>query len=252
MKLKRKEQLKNIQPKNKFTDEIKKPFADLTREERVDATMRTTFNMPEFSTDYIDFRDLRMRLEDDMRKSNKRKKLFLRSYSSSETDSGSYEMQKSSNYRKPKRFKVIDNGKRQKSDSDDKSSEKASKKRKPSKTKKTKSYWDSDNSDSSSGGEYKKPSSKEYYSEGNGGLSSDEVEEPVKPKKYKSNKKKEYYLQGGRIIADEDEDQDEDRRRRLPNFLPKRYHWAEDEIHNLGFFWFNGPQGRYSHVPVRP
>ncbi|KAL0858462.1 hypothetical protein ABMA27_012332 [Loxostege sticticalis] len=251
MKLKRKEQLKNVQTKNKFTEEIKKPFADLTREERVDATMRTTFNMPEFSTDYIDFRDLRMRLEDDMRKSNKRKKLFLRSYSSSETDSGSYEMQKSSNYRKPKRFKVIDNGKRQKSDSDDKSSaEKASKTRKPSKTKKTKSYWDSDNSDSSSGGEYKKPSSKEYYSQGNGGLSSDEVEEPVKPKKYKSNKKKEYYLQGGRIIADVDED--EDRRRRLPNFLPKRYHWAEDEIHNLGFFWFNGPQGRYSHVPVRP
>lgn len=34
-------------------------------------------------------------------------------------------------------------------------------------------------------------------------------------------------------------------RRRLPYFLPKRYHWDEDDIKNLHDYWFNGPQGKY-------
>jgi hypothetical protein len=41
-------------------------------------------------------------------------------------------------------------------------------------------------------------------------------------------------------------------RRRLPSFLPKRYRWNPDDIRNLGYYWFNGPQGRYPHYAVRP
>lgn len=33
-------------------------------------------------------------------------------------------------------------------------------------------------------------------------------------------------------------------RKRLEHFLPKRYHWSEEDLPHLGFFWFNGPQGR--------
>ncbi|XP_022832915.1 protein FAM133-like [Spodoptera litura] len=35
------------------------------------------------------------------------------------------------------------------------------------------------------------------------------------------------------------------KRRRLQQFMPKRYHWDESEIHDLGYFWYNGPRGIY-------
>lgn len=38
----------------------------------------------------------------------------------------------------------------------------------------------------------------------------------------------------------------ENYRRFIPKFLPKRYFWSKDELLDLGYFWFNGPQG---HVP---
>ncbi|CAH0731131.1 unnamed protein product, partial [Brenthis ino] len=34
-------------------------------------------------------------------------------------------------------------------------------------------------------------------------------------------------------------------RRRLPHFLPKRYHWDEEDIKKLHDYWFSGPQGKY-------
>ncbi|XP_068627158.1 uncharacterized protein [Battus philenor] len=37
-------------------------------------------------------------------------------------------------------------------------------------------------------------------------------------------------------------------RRRLPHFLPKRYHWSEDDIQKLPYLWFNGPQGLYPGI----
>ncbi|CAG9790543.1 unnamed protein product [Diatraea saccharalis] len=71
----------------------------------------------------------------------------------------------------------------------------------------------------------------------------------TKKKKIKNKEDKEYYLQAGRII---DPYSDDEFRRRLPVFLPKRYHWQEEDIHNLGYYWFNGPQGRYPHYALRP
>lgn len=35
-------------------------------------------------------------------------------------------------------------------------------------------------------------------------------------------------------------------RRTIPMFLPKRYFWKKDQLLDLGYFWFNGPQG---HTP---
>lgn len=32
-------------------------------------------------------------------------------------------------------------------------------------------------------------------------------------------------------------------RRKLPTFLPKRYFWKKDELPDLGYYWFDGPQG---------
>lgn len=37
-----------------------------------------------------------------------------------------------------------------------------------------------------------------------------------------------------------------DGRRRLEHFLPKRYHWDPTDIHELGYYWFNGPKGTYA------
>lgn len=52
----------------------------------------------------------------------------------------------------------------------------------------------------------------------------------------------EVYVQGNRYISAADS---EDGRRRLPQFLPKRYHWEPDEMQDLGYYWFNGPKGKY-------
>lgn len=38
----------------------------------------------------------------------------------------------------------------------------------------------------------------------------------------------------------------ENYRRSVPMFLPKRYFWKKDELLDLGYFWFDGPQG---HTP---
>ncbi|XP_072946657.1 uncharacterized protein [Epargyreus clarus] len=49
------------------------------------------------------------------------------------------------------------------------------------------------------------------------------------------------YIQApGRFI-----DADDDLRRRLPQFLPKRMHWNEDDHHNLRNYWIKGPRGKY-------
>lgn len=38
----------------------------------------------------------------------------------------------------------------------------------------------------------------------------------------------------------------ENYRRTIPMFLPKRYFWKKNQLLDLGYFWFNGPQG---HTP---
>lgn len=49
------------------------------------------------------------------------------------------------------------------------------------------------------------------------------------------------FLQGNKMYKPEDF------RRRMPYFMPKRYHWREEEFHNLGYYWFNGPKGKYPY-----
>ncbi|CAH4033142.1 unnamed protein product [Pieris brassicae] len=36
-----------------------------------------------------------------------------------------------------------------------------------------------------------------------------------------------------------------DRRRRLPQFLPKKHYWDENDFKELRSFWIHGPQGKY-------
>ncbi|KAJ2942458.1 hypothetical protein O0L34_g16063 [Tuta absoluta] len=57
--------------------------------------------------------------------------------------------------------------------------------------------------------------------------------------------KPEHYTQSHSRLVTEGEDF----RRRLPHFMPKRYHWDEKDFQRLGYFWFNGPQGR---IPPGP
>lgn len=56
-----------------------------------------------------------------------------------------------------------------------------------------------------------------------------------------------YFMQGNKIYHSTGKSKkkvdDLDKRRRLENFMPKRYHWDPSEIHNLGYYWFNGPKG---------
>lgn len=96
-------------------------------------------------------------------------------------------------------------------------------------------------------------------------LDSNSIEESwQKKKKKKKNysseeqrktfKNEEMILQGNNLydIHGLSDDADEDRRRRLPQFLPKRYHWDPSDINELGYYWFNGPKGRYpSPTPLR-
>lgn len=83
---------------------------------------------------------------------------------------------------------------------------------------------------------------------------SNSIEKSLQKKKKKKKKQKrktdgedEIYLQGNKLItvSDSEEDNNEDQRRRLPQFLPKRYHWDPSDIHDLGYYWFNGPKGKY-------
>lgn len=45
------------------------------------------------------------------------------------------------------------------------------------------------------------------------------------------------YLQGHRLLNPKGVR----RASRLQTFLPKRYHWKFEDLHNLGYFWFEGP-----------
>lgn len=58
-----------------------------------------------------------------------------------------------------------------------------------------------------------------------------------------------YFMQGNQIFSANDRKKKKSSRdisrKRLQQFLPKRYHWEPEEIHDLGYFWFNGPKGLY-------
>ncbi|XP_045541159.1 uncharacterized protein LOC123722716 [Papilio machaon] len=69
--------------------------------------------------------------------------------------------------------------------------------------------------------------------------SSNEMSIPLKNR----NIPKIIYVQGPTRHIPSDE-----RRSRLPHFMPKRYHWSLDDIKDLPYFWFNGPQGYYAGV----
>lgn len=65
--------------------------------------------------------------------------------------------------------------------------------------------------------------------------SSESVEVTQKPTKIRD---KYEYLQGHKLY--------DSYRRRLQHFLPKRFHWDADDIQHLGYYWFDGPRGKYS------
>lgn len=70
---------------------------------------------------------------------------------------------------------------------------------------------------------------------------SNESEIPIqRPMEIPKKEKKVYYMQGSNRIF-----KIRNGRRRLPHFLPKRYHWSEEDMKNLENYWFNGPQGKY-------
>lgn len=70
---------------------------------------------------------------------------------------------------------------------------------------------------------------------------SNESEIPIqRPIEIPKKEKKVYYIQGSNRIF-----KIRNGRRRLPHFLPKRYHWSEEDMKNLENYWFNGPQGKY-------
>ncbi|RVE46046.1 hypothetical protein evm_009326 [Chilo suppressalis] len=167
-----------------------------------------------------------------LRKSNPKVatgKIYPRNFNLESSDdsesSSSQESHSRNEYRKPKRFQIIEN-------------ENLGKKRQ-AKQKRIVAMSSSEESDEAS--------------------SSDELpvakKRPLpkltkkKVKKHDMVTQKEFYLQAGRLI---DPSSGDEFRRRLPMFLPKRYHWQEEDIHNLGYYWFNGPQGRYPYYALRP
>lgn len=151
-----------------------------------------------------------------------------------------YEKDNTLRFKKKKRYKVVSNEKS--SDSDDSS----------------KSY---DFDKHGSGSSLQSSDSNEVT-----------TKKPKKNKKNKASKKESsdsyMYMQGNKMynqddfrknkwdnLKDEIESANEEgskharhrfrRGIRLPHFLPKRYHWDEEEFQNLGYYWFNGPKGKY-------
>lgn len=60
---------------------------------------------------------------------------------------------------------------------------------------------------------------------------------------YRSNNNEKNNKPNNKKSVSEDYIDLENHRRTVPSFLPKRYFWKNDELQNLGYFWFNGPQG---------
>lgn len=182
-----------------------------------------------------------------------------------------------------KRFKIIDNRNKAKKSKYD-SSEEYPKKKRSSKKKKKKQKYSSESVDSNSeehsnrkesrkkkiytsedSREVKKKHKKKYddfsASEESFKDESTSIEETKKKKKKKKNYESledtnrktigatdDYFMQGNKIFhsnGGKKKRHDFDERRRLPHFLPKRYHWDPEDIHDLGYYWFNGPRGAY-------
>ncbi|XP_069364522.1 uncharacterized protein [Maniola hyperantus] len=71
---------------------------------------------------------------------------------------------------------------------------------------------------------------------------SNESDIPIqRPIEITNKDKKVYYMQApNRIMKIKKEG-----RRRLPIFFPKRYHWNEEDMRHLQYYWFSGRQGKY-------
>lgn len=226
--------------------------------------------MDRFSTDYIDFAELRTRPDSpsnftSYRKSrhhsSKKKKNLKRSRDSSSDEDSSETKTVSIKWLKPKRFQVIRNINNVNNPISIVASEetvqiepkKHKKNKKNSKKHKHKSKKhakvineDSDEieskKDSDSASSETKKKEREDYEEYIKSSSSIEYTEPIK-----TFDKLETYLQGNRFL----QVNTKDGRKRMRGFLPKRFRWNEDEIHHLGYYWFDGLQGKYALFPSR-
>lgn len=79
-----------------------------------------------------------------------------------------------------------------------------------------------------------------------------EIENKKSQKDYKSDQGKleNYQDQVDKVILDlenykKSEIEKSSGRKRLHNFLPKRYFWEDSDLTKLGYFWYNGPQGKF-------
>ncbi|XP_028160991.1 serrate RNA effector molecule homolog [Ostrinia furnacalis] len=254
------------QKKPQLLIDLKDPFMDFTRAVGLNQKSERSDLKDRFSTDYIDIGDLRMKKKNRNLKAKRRNtNIIYRASDSSDTDSDeSIEIQKQSYYKKPKRFQVIENILSKEKESDDDSDDSSVEYKKPYKKPNAKTYKkpyvmphknqykepkrpnvephkNPEDSDDSSDDEYEKP----YKTPRKKPINTNPYKKPANKKPVK----KEYYLQGTRLVSPSSE---EDARRRIQHFLPKRFHWEPEDIQNLGYYWFNGPQGRYPYFAIRP
>ncbi|KAJ0169695.1 hypothetical protein K1T71_014880 [Dendrolimus kikuchii] len=204
---------------------------------------------PEFSQDYLDVSDLRsgrsipfdyvdvsvdLNLNFDSRVPEARRSGGAKaraSIYSSDTD-----IVKDIFKETPKRFKVVpsdSSDKSSKSDSsvDSKSNEKLNDEKK----------FATDNTDSEDNMKDEKDSDNSNNESEEKITSSKKVRTPKSSHGAKvTDKNRVVYMQSLNKVIDADG------RRRLTHFLPKRFHWKEEEFDNLGYFWFNGHRGKYA------
>lgn len=148
------------------------------------------------------------------RRSNKRVEQTSDSSEESSDSSDNDNMRNDRKRRKPNRFQVVFN------DDASPESDEETEKKKPQK------------SFSSESEEAPKKTKRESSNSDSDSESVEVTEKPVKTDgKYS-------YLQGNKVY--------DSFRRRLEHFMPKRFHWNTDDIHHLGYYWFNGPRGKYS------
>ncbi|XP_050556586.1 uncharacterized protein LOC118281253 [Spodoptera frugiperda] len=91
----------------------------------------------------------------------------------------------------------------------------------------------------------KKKSNKPRKMNRNNAMQSREAGDDLNRKRFTNN---DVLLQGNKLYSRTDKldsKHSASKRRRLEQFMPKRYHWDASEIHDLGYFWYNGPRGIY-------
>lgn len=188
---------------------------------------RTNSNVDKFSEDYLDIGDLATRKEADIFNNPNnlysKLKLIIASFQPKNGNQNGI----TSKIERSRKVNVADlinfiDFRSHSTDTSEESMEKYKKKKKP------KRFEVVENSDESVA---------------SGNTDSDTSNEMSIPLRNKNVNSKIIYVQGPtrHILSDE-------RRSRIPHFMPKRYHWDLDDIKDLPYFWFNGPQGYFSGV----